>query len=254
MLDDQIVVVAGGAGLLGASFCRSIAKNGGIPVVADVDVGRAEQVAEEIRQSGVPAEAAILDVTDSENVNQLVADVAHRFGQIDAVVNCAYPRGGNYGRQLEDVQYEDFCESVSLHLGGYFLVSQRFAIAFKRYGQGNIVNIASIYGLFAPRFEVYEDTTMTVPVEYAAIKAGIVQLTRYFAQNYRKDGIRCNAIAPGGIRNEQPEIFTSRYDAMCGQRGMLEANDVGGSLAFLLSEASKYITGQVLVVDDGWSL
>jgi NAD(P)-dependent dehydrogenase (short-subunit alcohol dehydrogenase family) len=155
---------------------------------------------------------------------------------------------------VEEVEYHDFCESLSLHLGGYFLVSQRFAMAFRSQGRGNIVNISSIYGLFAPRFELYEGTHMTSAVEYAAIKAGIVSLTRYFAQYYLRDGVRCNSIAPGGIRDNQPEEFMSRYDSMCGDKGLLDPADVAGALTFLLSDASKYMTGQVLVVDNGWSL
>lgn len=254
MLKGQVVVVTGGAGLLGASFCRTIANEGGISIVADVDIDQAEQLAQEIRLHGKPAQAVHMDVTDGDQIDRVIADVEAMFGQVDAVVNSAYPRSKNYGGSLEEVKYEDFCEGLSLHLGGFFLVSQRFALAFKTYGRGNIVNIGSIYGLFAPRFETYAGTAMTVPVEYAAIKAGVINLTRYFAQYFRKDGIRCNVLAPGGIRKNQPETFVRRYDAMCGSRGMLETTDVTGSLTFLLSEASKYITGQVIVVDDGWSL
>lgn len=254
MLEGHVVVVTGGAGLLGASFCRTIAREGGIPIVADVDIDRAEQVARELSLDGTPAQAAPLDITNRRQIDQLIKDVQGTFGRLDAVVNSAYPRSRNYGSSVEEVEYEDFCEGLSLHLGGYFLVSQRFATAFKSHAQGNIVNVASIYGLHAPRFETYAGTSLTVPVEYAAIKAGVIHLTRYFAQYFRKDGIRCNALAPGGIREDQPEDFVSRYDAMCGTRGMLEATDVSGSLAFLLSEASRYMTGQILVVDDGWSL
>jgi len=222
--------------------------------VADVDFDRAEQVAREIQASNLTAHAVSLDITNGAQIEQVISDVMARFGHIDAVVNNAYPLGKNYGRALEEVEYADFCESLSLHLGGYFLTSQKFASAFKSQGHGNIVNISSIYGLFAPRFELYEGTSMTMPVEYAAIKAGIIQLTRYFAQYYRRDGVRCNALAPGGIRDNQPEEFTTRYDSMCGNKGLLETADLMGALTFLLSDASKFMTGQVLVVDDGWSL
>ena len=254
MLEGQVVVVTGGAGLLGASVCTGIAREGGIPVVTDVDIDRAEQVAGEIRGSGFTAYAAALDITKGTQIDQVIVEVQDRFGRVDAVVNNAYPRGSNFGRPVEEVEYKDFCESLSLHLGGYFLVSQRFAEAFRSQRHGNIVNISSIYGIVAPRFELYEGTSMTMPVEYAAIKAGVVKLTRYFAQYYRRDGLRCNAVAPGGIRDGQSEVFISRYDAMCGNKGLLDAIDFVGTVTFLLSDASKYMTGQVLTVDDGWSL
>ena len=253
-LKGKVVAVTGGAGLLGASVCHAIARDGGIPIVTDLDIDRAERVAGEIRLSGLTAHAVALDITEGTQIDQVIGEVQDRCGSIDAVVNNAYPKGKNFGRPIEEVEYKDFCESLSLHLGGYFLVAQKFAIAFRSQGYGNLVNISSIYGLGAPRFELYEGTSMTMPVEYAAIKAGVVNLTRYFAQHYRHDGVRCNAVAPGGIRDGQSEVFMSRYDAMCGNKGLLDATDVVGTITFLLSDSSKYMTGQVLVVDDGWSL
>src|SRR5262249_33930137 len=157
--------------------------------------------------------------------------------------NCAYPRGRNYGRSVEDVEFDDFCDTVSHHLGGAFLIAQRFGRAFRDQGGGVIVNIASIYGLSAPDFDLYAGTDMTMPVEYAASTAGIVHLTRYFAKFYRASGVRCNAVAPGGIRADQPESFQNAYDARSGTRGLLEPDDVTGAIVFLLSDAARYVTG-----------
>jgi NAD(P)-dependent dehydrogenase (short-subunit alcohol dehydrogenase family) len=254
MLKNKVIVVTGGAGLLGQSFCNAIAKNNGIPIVADIDQSAASSVATRLRTEGFRADSVELDIGDQESIDKLITDLRSQYDRIDAVVNNAYPRNINFGRFLEDVEYVDFCENISLHLGGYFLVAQRFAIAFRNHGGGNIVNLSSIYGMSAPRFEIYAGTKMTMPVEYAAIKAGVNHLTRYFAQYYKRDGIRCNALAPGGVRNKQHESFMKNYDSMCGNRGMLETVDLEGALLFLLGDASRYMTGQVLVVDDGWSL
>ena len=184
----------------------------------------------------------------------MIASLDARHGRIDAVVNNAYPRNHSWGRKLEDVSYGDFCENVSLHLGGYFLVAQRFALYFRAHSGGNIVNMASIYGTLAPRFDIYGDTQMTMPVEYAAIKSAIIHLTRYFAQYYKAQGIRCNTLSPGGIRDRQPDAFVEKYDSYCGEKGMLDADDIAGSLLFLLSDASRYVTGQNVIVDDGFGL
>jgi NAD(P)-dependent dehydrogenase (short-subunit alcohol dehydrogenase family) len=254
MLRDKVVVVTGGAGLLGRAFCTAIAARGGVAIVADIDSDRAERVAGEIRSSDGQAFASRLDITDCSSVDGLIADVRQRHGRLDAVVNNAYPRHANYGRRLEEVTYADFSASVAAHLGGYFLVSQRFAAHAAAHGGGTIVNIASIYGVLAPRFDLYEGLPMTMPVEYAAIKAAVIQLTRYFAQYFKQDAIRCNAVAPGGIRDGQPELFVRRYEAYCGTKGMLDPADVEGAVVFLLSDASRAITGQVLTVDDGFTL
>jgi len=106
----------------------------------------------------------------------------------------------------------------------------------------------------APRFEVYADTPMTMPVEYAAIKSSIIHLTRYFAQYFKGCGIRCNAISPGGILDRQPESFLEAYKSHCAEKGMLDAGDMCGPLIFLLSDDAKFINGQNLIVDDGFSL
>ncbi len=254
MLTKKIVVVTGGAGFLGRQFSSVIAENGGIAVVADVDESAAVRVAVDIAAiyPGC-AVGASLDITSKDSVLLLIKNLHEKYGRIDAVVNNAYPRNRNYGRKLEEVAYEDFCENVSLHLGGYFLVAQLFGLFFREQGAGNIVNMSSIYGVMAPRFEVYTGTSMTMPVEYAAIKSAVVHLTRYFAQYFKGQGIRVNCLSPGGILDKQPEEFLQKYKLHCNGKGMLDPQDVSGSLLFLLSDASRHITGQNLVVDDGFS-
>jgi len=143
---------------------------------------------------------------------------------------------------------------VSLHLGGYFLTSQKFIAHFRAQGHGNVVNMASVYGFLPPRFGIYRGTPMTMPVEYAVIKAGVLQLTRYLARYLAGDNIRINAISPGGIADGQPETFREAYRAFCLDKGMLDAGDVSGALLFLLSDMSRFVNGQNLVVDDGFSL
>lgn len=255
LLTDKVVVVTGGAGFLGRQFCAAVAKEDGIAVVADIDAGAAARVSEEI----VPiypgrAVAVSLDITSHASVSALIAGLMEKYGRIDALVNNAYPRNQNYGRKLEDVTYEDFCDNVDSHLGGYFLMAQQFGLFFRRHGGGNIINMASIYGMMAPRFEVYAGTPMTMPVEYAAIKSAVIHLTRYFAQYFKGDGVRVNCLSPGGILDQQPDAFLQKYKAHCNSKGMLDSRDINGSLLFLLSDASQYVTGQNLIVDDGFSL
>ncbi len=255
MLKNKTVVITGGAGFIGRQFCSAIAEQGGNVVVADIDLDAATQVAIDI-SAKYPgrAEAASLDITSQESVKSLIEKLHGQYGRIDAIVNNAYPRNRNYGRKLESVTYEDFCENVGLHLGGYFLVAQQFGLYFREQGGGNIINMSSIYGVMTPRFEVYEGTPMTMPVEYAAIKSAVIQLTRYFAQYFKGDGIRVNSLSPGGILDRQPEAFLQKYQSYCNSKGMLDPQDVNGTLLFLLSDASQYLTGQNLIIDDGFSL
>lgn len=255
LLAGKTVLVTGGAGLLGREFCGAIATSGGRAVVADINVAAAHAVADEINaRHPLGALAVALDITSKSSITDAFAAVASQFGSVDAVVNNAYPRNRNYGRDLEDVEFEDFTENLSLHLGGYFLVSQQAAKLFLTLGGGTIVNMSSIYGVMSPRFSIYADTPMTMPVEYAAIKSGVVQLTRYFAQYYKGKNIRVNAISPGGIEDGQPDSFLSAYRSFCASKGMLDTTDLTGTLIFLLSDMARYINGQNIVVDDGFSL
>lgn len=255
MLDETVVVVTGGAGLLGRVFVRDIVNHGGTAIVADVDIAAATQFVSELPPKYADRAHAIkLDITNTASVTTLISSTLQRFGRIDSVVNNAYPRNSNYGRKLEDVTYEDFCQNLSLHLGGYFLVAQQFGLFFRSQKKGNIINMASIYGVMAPRFEIYFDTHMTMPVEYAAIKSAVIHLTRYFAQYFKNDNIRVNSLSPGGILDQQPESFLRSYRAFCSSKGMLEGKDISSVLLFLLSDASKYLTGQNLIVDDGFSI
>lgn len=256
LVAGKVVVVTGGAGLLGQAFCRSIIAHGGLPVIADIDAERGEKALTFLQKLPEYRDGAFvqMNIGDLVSVRDGLLSVRKRFGQIDAVVNNAYPRNVRYGQKFEDVTYADFCENVSLHAGGYFLVAQQAAAVFRDQRHGNIINMGSVYGTLAPRFEIYDQTSMTMPVEYAVIKAGVLQLTRYLAKYLRRDGIRVNAISPGGISDNQPGSFLESYRQFCGEKGMLDTNDVCGALLFLLSDFSKYMNGQNLMVDDGFSL
>ncbi len=255
MLENKIVVVTGGGGLIGRSFVSGILKHGGIAIVADIDLDSAFAFTEQLSSTySERIEATKLDITNKESIGELISLVQNHYGKIDAVINNAYPRNKNYGRKLEDVSYADFCQNVNSHLGGYFLVAQQFCLAFKQQGFGNVINMSSIYGTMSPRFEIYDGTSMTMPVEYAAIKSAIVQLTSYFAQYFKGTGIRVNSLSPGGILAGQPDDFLKAYNGHCASKGMLAPDDLVGTLLFLLSDESRYINGQNLLVDDGFSL
>lgn len=256
LLRNRVVVVTGGAGLLGKELVKGIVKCGGIGIIADINEIKGRETENEFTASGLNEryEFVRMDITSKASIRQVIEYLHDKYGKIDALVNNAYPRNENYGRKFEDVEYDDFCENVNLHLGGYFLVSQQFAIYFKKQGYGNIVNISSIYGVIAPRFEIYEGTNMTMPVEYACIKSAIIHLTRYMAKYFKAYNIRVNCISPGGIFDNQPEKFMKEYNRFCLQKGILDKDDIVGTLIFLLSDLSRYINGQNIVVDDGFSL
>lgn len=256
-LHNQVVIITGGAGLIGKSYVEVCALYGANVYLVDVNDEAAKQTVVDVKkktknQNVFYQKCSIVDKVDIE---KLIDVVLKRHGRIDALVNDAYPKNKNYGKKYEDVSYEDFCENLNLHLGGYYLMTHEVSTVMMKQKSGVIVNMGSHYGFAAPRFEIYEGTGMTMPVEYSAIKGGIINLTRYLASYLGKYNIRVNSISPGGVFNNQPKSFVKRYEqrVLLAKR-MANAEDLAGVLVFLLSDASRYITGQNVVVDGGWTI
>ncbi len=257
-LKNKTVIITGGAGLLGNAFSKACVEYGANIVIVDIDEKKGNELREQIKKETKNNNIIIFqkcDITNIGDIQKLIEITLTKFKRIDALVNNVYPRNKNYGRRFEDVTYEDFCENVNMHLGGYFLITKEVSKIMIKQKSGNIINVASIYGFSAPRFEIYKGTDMTMPVEYAAIKGGIINLTRYLASYLGKYNIRVNAISPGGVFNDQPESFVKKYsEKVILEKRMANTEDLIGTLLFLLSDASKYITGQNIAVDGGWSL
>lgn len=253
-IENKVVVITGAAGRIGSEYARAVAAAGAVAVIADTSQENGSKLAEEIRGDSGQAHFEPLDITSKDSLQRLITAVVGRYGKLDALVNNAYPRNERYGARFEDVTYQDFCDNVGTHLGGYFLASQQFGRHFQKQGYGNIINMASIYGVVAPRFEVYDGTPMTMPVEYAAIKSAVIHLTKYLAKYFKGTDIRVNCISPGGILDAQPAEFLEKYRAFSLSKGMLDPQDLTGTLLYLLSDMSKFVNGQNIVVDDGWAL
>lgn len=256
MLKDKVVVITGGAGLIGKEFVKAVVENQGIAIIADINEELGLKAKEDLSRelNTVNIDFIKLDITSKSSLNSCIDFLNAKYQKIDALVNNAYPRNKNYGRHFFDVEYEDFIQNLGLNLGGYFTASQQFARYFKKQRHGNIINISSIYGVVAPKFEVYDNTPMTMPVEYAAIKSGLIHLTKYMAKYFKGMNIKVNALSPGGIFDSQPEAFLEKYKDKCLNKGMLDKSDLKGTLVYLLSDMSKFVNGQNIVVDDGFSL
>lgn len=252
-LDKKSILVVGAAGRIGRDIVRGALEAGANVVALDTD----QQGLFDIEQNCQDRKrllCGIVDITDTESIERMLHTGEDHFGVLDGAVNTAYPRNVNYGRKFFEVRYEDFCENLSSHLGGYFLFMQQCAkYSVERRQKFSLVNLSSIYGLMAPRFDVYAGTDMTMPVEYAAIKAGLIHITRY-ANAYTRGAFRANCVSPGGILAGQNTEFLERYNNHCMTKGMLDSKDIVGAILYLLSDASEFMIGQNIVIDDGFSL
>ncbi|MFA6969269.1 MAG: SDR family oxidoreductase, partial [Candidatus Paceibacterota bacterium] len=190
-----------------------------------------------------------------DEVNTLAEKMRRDFGRVDAVINATYPKTKNYGKKFEDADIDEMLENATLHMKTCMTVVRGFLPLFKEQKSGSVIFFGSIYGVAAPRFEIYEGTNMTVPAEYAAAKGGTLSLMRYFAALLGSCNVRVNAISPGGIADNQSQSFIDAYSKhlLVGE-GLLRPEDVSGAAVFLASDASKMMTGQNLIIDGGWTL
>lgn len=196
------------------------------------------------------------DITSHEALSKTIAELKSKNVKLDSIVNCSYPRTKSYGKKLEEVTIDSFNENVSVHLGGYFNVMKQFGAYFKDLGHGSIVSFSSVYGVNAPRFDIYEKETFTMPVEYSAIKSAVIHLNKYMASYFKGTNVRFNVLSPGGVFSEHDESFVNAYGkySLSSRGGMLDPQDLTGAVKFLVSDESKYVNGQNLIVDDGWTL
>lgn len=253
ILNNKKILVVGAAGLLGSTLVKELVLQGAKVVAADISTERLQDRLIEIGldlNTGL-VESRQLDLSD----NDAVISMFDALEGIDGAVNCSYPRNKNYGRHFFDVKIEDFNENISLNLGSSFLFMQQCAAYFKRTeAPFSLVNISSVYGVVAPKFSIYENTPMTMPVEYTAIKSGLIHLSKYVTKYVADSRFRVNLVSPGGIFDHQPEDFLDAYKRETLGKGMLDVSDVLGTIIFLLSSMSDFVNGQNIIVDDGFSL
>ena len=252
MLKDNVVAITGGAGLIGTAFSKAIIENGGRVIIGDISSKRGQDL-----QDKFGADKALfitVDTSDTNSIDKFLELGKNHFGKIDSAIHCAYPRSEQWGTKFERLKADGLKDDLFHQLGGAILFSQRLISFYREQGYGNLVHVSSIQGVSAPKFEHYEGTKMVSPIEYSAIKSGIISITKYLAKYCKGQNIRVNCISPGGIWDNQPEIFLEKYNSTCSSKGMMDAQDLNGTIVYLLSNMSKYVNGQNIIIDDGWML
>lgn len=241
-INNKVIVVTGGDGLLGKLMVSKF-RSGGAIVVA-IDIAFIDKHEDNF----------IVDISDENGLINCIQNVIRKYKRIDGWVNNAYPRTQDWGNKFEDILFESWRKNVDMHLNGYFICAKLILEQMKKQQFGSLINMSSIYGFLGPDFTVYEGTDMTMPAAYSAIKGGIINLTKYLASYYGAYQVRVNCVSPGGIFDNQPEAFIKRYEYKVPMKRMGSPMDVVGAVYFLLANESAYITGHNLVVDGGWSI
>ena len=254
-LEGKVAFVCGGTGLIGRETSKALAAAGATTVILDIDRKRGKQLAQEIKKFGYDAHYEYFDLTGLKKIEKSINRLVSKYKSLDVWVNLAYPRTKDWGNAVEALKVDSLRKNVDMHLNSYAWTSRAAALIMKKKKiKGSIINFGSIYGVVANDFTVYEGTSMTSPMAYAMIKAGIVNVTKYLASYFGKYDIRVNSICPGGIFDHQNKTFMRNFEKKVPLKRMGKPEEMAPAVVFLSSEASSYVTGSTLMVDGGWTV
>lgn len=247
-LTGKIAIVTGGAGKYGRFIVEALAEQGAKVVIASRDISACQRVATELAEKSYRAIAYRLDLANEGSIRGFVEEVYKDMGRIDVLVNNAVLRPLT-GFEDDVIKWQ---ESMQVNAAGVFLLTRLVADKMMERG-GSIINIASIQGMVGPDLNLYEGLGMIPVADYFFHRAGIINLTRYFAALYGGHGIRVNSISPGGLLDKQSPLFIERYSTKTYLGRMAHGEDIKGAVAFLASDASQYVSGINLAVDGGYT-
>ncbi len=256
-LHSKVALVTGANGLLGKNHCKAL-KDAGATVVA-TDLGYNQDLISEYAD-----EVYCMDVTDKSSIQNVFEKINQRYDRLDILINNAAindmfesPALASNLSKFENYPLEMWQRSIEVNMTGVFLCSQVFGTAMARRGYGSIINIASTYGVVAPDQQLYKDNnglqSFYKSIAYPATKSAVLGMTRFLAAYWGRDGVRVNALSPGGVLNQQESWFIHNYEQRTCLGRMANPNDYCGALVFLASDASIYMTGANLIVDGGWT-
>ncbi|QCC84762.1 SDR family oxidoreductase [Desulfovibrio desulfuricans] len=257
LLHGRVALVTGAAGHIGRALCQELASHGASVAVLDVREQDCKLVCEEITAHyGVPALPVPCDLANDESVHAAPHRVAEILGGLDILVNNAGFVGtsglSGWVTDIERQTTQTWRQAFEVNLTAPFTLCRESIPYLKKNGYGSIINVASIYGVLGPDMGLYEGTSMGNPIAYAASKGGLIQMSRWLSTVLAPD-IRVNSICPGGVWRNQPEAFVERYKARTPMRRMATEEDMVGTVLYLASDLSRYVTGQNIMIDGGWA-
>lgn len=262
-IEKQVIIVTGAAGLLGEMHARAILDAGGIPVMLDIDEKRVQslqsKLVEDYKNYDMLFE--VVDITNETALLKIKKKIVSKFKRIDGLINnaCNNPsmKDSNMDGRFETFSHEEWSRDIEVGLYGAVCCCKVFGKYMAEMGHGVIVNIASDLAIVAPNQSLYlkdnlsEEHQPKKPVTYSAVKWGLIGLTKYLSTYWPEKGVRVNAVALGGVYNNQSEEFLQRITSLIPMGRMAKKDEYMCTIIYLLSEASSYMTGSVVTVDGG---
>ncbi|KKW24551.1 MAG: Short chain dehydrogenase [Candidatus Kaiserbacteria bacterium GW2011_GWC2_52_8b] len=247
-LKDRSVLITGANGQLGSAYVRHFLRNSAFVYITDIQDMIGTQLEKELKKRNlIKWKYFSLDVTDENSIRS----VADTIGSLDVLINNA---GIGAFTPFEERTVADIDRVMDINIKGTILCCQMFSQKMGKASQGSIINIGSIYGVVAADKRIYGDSGRNSSEIYAATKAGVIHMTKYLAAYLGDKNIRVNSVSPGGVFADQKQFFIDNYVEKTPLGKMAQPDDIAPALLFLASADARYITGQNLTVDGGFSL
>lgn len=266
-IKNKVVIITGGAGLLGRKHAEAVTEGKGIPVLIDISESALASAKDSMtEQYGMECrlECYAADITKHAEVEQIAADLMKKYGHIDVLINNAAnnPKVEGSAANMKAIQFENFpiqmwMDDMAVGLTGAFVCSQIFGGTMVKQGKGVILNISSDLGIIAPDQRIYrkdglaDDEQTVKPVTYSVIKHGLIGLTKYLATYYAEKGVRANVLCPAGVFNGQNDEFLNKLTNLIPMGRMADVKEYKSTILYMISDASSYMTGSTIVVDGG---
>jgi len=256
-MSGRTALVTGATGGLGQYIAETIAElNGGL-VLVDKPGSNYRPLVEKLNDFNVSVKCIDCDLEKANERAGLIRTINDENYSLDVLINNAAFAGTSdlqgWVTSFEEQSIETWRRAIEVNLTASFDLSKLLMKKLRKSGNGVIVNIASIYGVTGPVHSMYDGTDMGNPAAYSASKGGLIQLTRWLATTASPE-VRVNAISPGGVFRNQPQSFVEEYKKRTPLGRMATEEDFKGVIAYLASDLSKYVTGQNINVDGGWTV
>ena len=258
-VENKNIILTGASGLLGSYFSRILLERGANMALIDHNPGVSESLKDEFSHTKQNIHVYKCDLSKPKEININLKKIKKDFSSLDVLINnAAFVSAKSFKikdfKNFETHPFDLWKKSFEVNVDAPFLLCQNILGVMKKQKSGSIINISSNYGLLGPDFDTYENENLWTPPGYAVTKSAILNLTRYIANLYGKDGIRCNTLSPSGIATDKlTNRFKKRYASRNAFKRMAKVSDYAGPIIFLCSDASGYMTGANLIVDGGWS-
>lgn len=265
-ISGKTCLITGGAGLLGQKHAEAVIEGGGIPVLLDISQEALNNALAGLKEKYPDTEISThkVDIGNRGELIRVCDDVLKKYGHIDILINNAAnnPKVEDKGANFGNIRFDNFPldlwnGDILVGLTGAFLCAQVFGMVMEEQHSGVILNISSDLGIIAPDQRIYrkdglEEKDQTIkPVTYSVIKHGLLGLTKYLATYWASQGIRVNAVCPGGVYNGQDEQFLGKLTNLIPMGRMADKDEYKATILYLISDASSYMTGATLIVDGG---